>query len=114
MLHMRLFSCFFFFLMIRRPPRSTLFPYTTLFRSCPAAASMLARRGCGRSLARADPMREPGPDALQPVDEQPRRAGTRQAMKRARIADELRRNPAFAQRHEQLLGIGDRHALIVL
>src|SRR3972149_683472 len=27
-------SCFFFFLMIRRPPRSTLFPYTTLFRSC--------------------------------------------------------------------------------
>src|SRR6185312_17307011 len=26
-------SHFFFFLMIRRPPRSTLFPYTTLFRS---------------------------------------------------------------------------------
>src|SRR3712207_7519472 len=26
-------SCLFFFLMIRRPPRSTLFPYTTLFRS---------------------------------------------------------------------------------
>src|SRR5207253_8981761 len=33
---LRLFSTFFFcffFLMIRRPPRSTLFPYTTLFRS---------------------------------------------------------------------------------
>src|SRR5260370_34921184 len=30
-----IFIClpFFFFLMIRRPPRSTLFPYTTLFRS---------------------------------------------------------------------------------
>src|SRR3712207_6900706 len=27
------FVDFFFFLMIRRPPRSTLFPYTTLFRS---------------------------------------------------------------------------------
>src|SRR5687768_18048590 len=27
----------FFFLMIRRPPRSTLFPYTTLFRSCRGA-----------------------------------------------------------------------------
>src|SRR2546422_4329253 len=27
--------------MIRRPPRSTLFPYTTLFRSLPAAASRL-------------------------------------------------------------------------
>src|SRR5690349_24433088 len=26
-------SLYFFFLMIRRPPRSTLFPYTTLFRS---------------------------------------------------------------------------------
>src|SRR3712207_9293018 len=26
-------AAFFFFLMIRRPPRSTLFPYTTLFRS---------------------------------------------------------------------------------
>src|SRR2546430_16643822 len=26
---------YFFFLMIRRPPRSTLFPYTTLFRSLP-------------------------------------------------------------------------------
>src|SRR6266850_4160598 len=39
-------SCFFFFfLMIRRPPISTLFPYTTLFRSrdppcCPPTATM--------------------------------------------------------------------------
>src|SRR5260370_27265755 len=30
---MRFYSSHFFFLMIRRPPRSTLFPYTTLFRS---------------------------------------------------------------------------------
>src|SRR3989442_8930829 len=29
----RYLNFFFFFLMIRRPPRSTLFPYTTLFRS---------------------------------------------------------------------------------
>src|SRR5256885_17096250 len=29
----RVFFLIFFFLMIRRPPRSTLFPYTTLFRS---------------------------------------------------------------------------------
>src|SRR2546430_11427661 len=36
MYHSRHTACpllFFFFLMIRRPPRSTLFPYTTLFRS---------------------------------------------------------------------------------
>src|SRR5436309_4973843 len=32
-------STVFFFLMIRRPPRSTLFPYTTLFRSEAAAAT---------------------------------------------------------------------------
>src|SRR5256886_8576416 len=30
-----IFVFYFFFLMIRRPPRSTLFPYTTLFRSGP-------------------------------------------------------------------------------
>src|SRR2546429_7320055 len=32
---MSFFNFLFFFLMIRRPPRSTLFPYTTLFRSKP-------------------------------------------------------------------------------
>src|SRR2546430_6552847 len=36
----------FFFLMIRRPPRSTLFPYTTLFRS-PAARRRTAHRRPG-------------------------------------------------------------------
>src|SRR5258708_29364586 len=36
------FRNFFFFLMIRRPPRSTLFPYTTLFRSVRAAEAALA------------------------------------------------------------------------
>src|SRR3989442_7598939 len=34
------FHFLFFFLMIRRPPRSTLFPYTTLFRSVGQAASL--------------------------------------------------------------------------
>src|SRR3989442_5665334 len=45
---------FFFFLMIRRPPRSTLFPYTTLFRSPHQAkrASGQARR-CHRPPAAA-------------------------------------------------------------
>src|SRR5690349_23126327 len=35
----------FFFLMIRRPPRSTLFPYTTLFRSSQSTTSSVR---CGR------------------------------------------------------------------
>src|SRR2546427_11920049 len=34
---------FFFFLMIRRPPRSTLFPYTTLFRSSRVLEDALRR-----------------------------------------------------------------------
>src|SRR3712207_7996767 len=34
---------FFFFLMIRRPPRSTLFPYTTLFRSASNARAAAER-----------------------------------------------------------------------
>src|SRR3712207_8689877 len=40
---------FFFFLMIRRPPRSTLFPYTTLFRS---SAPRRWARPCGTASAR--------------------------------------------------------------
>src|SRR3712207_7216631 len=40
-----LLSVLFFFLMIRRPPRSTLFPYTTLFRSFIAQALQLAYGG---------------------------------------------------------------------
>src|SRR2546425_3511942 len=58
------FTFFFFFLMIRRPPRSTLFPYTTLFRSPahphgPAGRASSRRRGsegrcrCGRERRRA-------------------------------------------------------------
>src|SRR3989442_4309664 len=35
----------FFFLMIRRPPRSTLFPYTTLFRSTAYGGQVLGRHG---------------------------------------------------------------------
>src|SRR5438445_12206234 len=40
-----LFSLFFFFLMIRPPPRSTLFPYTTLFRSHGALDQLVLRAG---------------------------------------------------------------------
>src|SRR5256885_6643792 len=55
---------FFFFLMIRRPPRSTLFPYTTLFRSADrssrpklAAECWCVGGGCMRHHARAHPGR---------------------------------------------------------
>src|SRR2546430_9307416 len=55
---MAMVSGCFFFLMIRRPPRSTLFPYTTLFRS-----RALGERGAmediprlARALRDADPL----------------------------------------------------------
>src|SRR5712664_4243675 len=41
---------FFFFLMIRRPPRSTLFPYTTLFRSPKSDRIQIALCICQRAL----------------------------------------------------------------
>src|SRR3989442_5386594 len=61
-LGLSLLDFFFFFLMIRRPPRSTLFPYTTLFRSLAhellAMPDQLARPArpttLGRGAARAD------------------------------------------------------------
>src|SRR5258707_13113217 len=52
------FRVFFFFLMIRRPPRSTLFPYTTLFRS---RARLPARRRADPDLPR--PLRGRSTDA---------------------------------------------------
>src|SRR2546427_6919156 len=51
-LYVRVGFLFFFFLMIRRPPRSTLFPYTTLFRSQVEAEGpeVANRRRHGRAL----------------------------------------------------------------
>src|SRR3712207_7327911 len=46
---------FFFFLMIRRPPRSTLFPYTTLFRSEPGGDGRGDRRTDRREAGGGDP-----------------------------------------------------------
>src|SRR3989475_12762832 len=45
-------SIVFFFLMIRRPPRSTLFPYTTLFRStCRGPSGQILARDSRQALA---------------------------------------------------------------
>src|SRR5260221_2020778 len=53
-------NLFFFFLMIRRPPRSTLFPYTTLFRSGCRRPDQGHRGAAARHRACA-PCRPPGP-----------------------------------------------------
>src|SRR5258705_525791 len=56
-----------FFLMIRRPPRSTLFPYTTLFRSRPKAQTVIvAYRPSARPLHVQ--LIRPGGDTLSPAN----------------------------------------------
>src|SRR3712207_6990548 len=64
-------SLFFFFLMIRRPPRSTLFPYTTLFRSRQKAwprAAHAERRdaqpGATVEGVESESGRDPGPERV--------------------------------------------------
>src|SRR5574341_2139923 len=52
-LHHNCVVCPFFFLMIRRPPRSTLFPYTTLFRS--AATNRAPGARCARPASAVCP-----------------------------------------------------------
>ena len=65
----------FFFLMIRRPPRSTLFPYTTLFRSQPEQWSKIAKiqtegkrhsilEGNGATFGQMQAINEGGPTPL--------------------------------------------------
>src|SRR6266568_8520535 len=61
------FNFSFFFLMIRRPPRSTLFPYTTLFRSLHQHADTFS----------ASPRRCSGSGARLPVGEELDRKSTR-------------------------------------
>src|SRR5436190_22955369 len=48
-LHLPFLCFYFFFLLIRRPPRSTLFPYTTLFRSLVQLLAGYERRGLSRA-----------------------------------------------------------------
>src|SRR3712207_7098593 len=63
-----MFLLLFFFLMIRRPPRSTLFPYTTLFRSRGGR-----HRGAGLRLVREGPLRLRGLRQVRPLPPWPPR-----------------------------------------
>src|SRR5256885_17115199 len=90
---------FFFFLMIRRPPRSTLFPYTTLFRSHRRAGTQLERvLGGGHGLHRE------GPPA--------RRGGARRRHPRvllARVAEKSLFDPRVSFRRLPGARLGLRH-----
>src|ERR1035441_5888715 len=51
--------CGLFFLMIRRPPRSTLFPYTTLFRSWSSSTTRPPARTCAAAVRSTSPASRP-------------------------------------------------------
>src|SRR3712207_8517621 len=77
----------FFFLMIRRPPRSTLFPYTTLFRSGRELAVLRRRR------------RAPRRRQLRPAVAPPRRVPALAHERLHRVAVLLRRVRARSEEH---------------
>src|SRR2546430_8472834 len=63
--------------MIRRPPRSTLFPYTTLFRSGADELATLLRQDAGDALRILAPQRLPGQDHGPGIDIVGMQAGAR-------------------------------------
>src|SRR2546422_183365 len=60
-------SCLLFFLMIRRPPRSTLFPYTTLFRSRPRTPELRAEREALSLIRILSAQGKPSPNGSRPL-----------------------------------------------
>src|SRR3712207_7489741 len=80
----------FFFLMIRRPPRSTLFPYTTLFRSDLLDRAVLSTRQSDvlhDGVALAQPVHGPGDEGAQFSSAPPRdRKSTRLNSSHANIS----------------------------
>src|SRR5689334_23632033 len=101
-LQIHLLCSLFFFLLIRRPPRSTLFPYTTLFRSRRAVQQPRARA----RLARLEAL---GGRLLR----HPRRAAVREArqLERQRVArrGEL---PRFLHRDRKSTRLNSSHSSI--
>src|SRR3712207_7300758 len=77
----------FFFLMIRRPPRSTLFPYTTLFRSRPHQLHRHALHGREHGTQGLVPPRQRGERAPQHLHVQ--RAGEPQGVREDRKSTRL-------------------------
>src|SRR3712207_8254728 len=72
-------ECIVFFLMIRRPPRSTLFPYTTLFRSQQRARAAQLEVAHGDLEARAElRVVRQRREAVRRLGSQRRRAGIQQ------------------------------------
>src|SRR2546427_6953653 len=93
---MPLLSRLFFFLMIRRPPRSTLFPYTTLFRS--------AARRSPRQLAYDPvlPLSAPGPSPPGQAQRPAERGVLRDALGGRAHRDQDRKSTRLNSSHSQI------------
>src|SRR3712207_8713123 len=83
--------------MIRRPPRSTLFPYTTLFRSYPALAVLLGRRLARTRLLGVRLGGVPGGDRVGA----PQPGGCREVARPLPDAGAALRDPAAGRRSEE-------------
>src|SRR2546430_7205616 len=102
--------------MIRRPPRSTLFPYTTLFRSChpvdPAAQSLLQPRAELLQDLVSGPVPERVVDFLEVIDvAEDQGEGTLVARRPVDLAREMLAEETPARRARQVVG---RRELAVL
>src|SRR3712207_3287963 len=97
--------------MIRRPPRSTLFPYTTLFRSCLHLGQL---RVLDRTHRRAAPDLPHPQDAFPPFPDQreePRQGGT--LLRRARREDRFRRTlRTGSAQHDPTLRRGNQDEIL--
>src|SRR3712207_7235915 len=90
---------FFFFLMIRRPPRSTLFPYTTLFRSSSAVPRGWTAVTPGSAAICAPYRSTPIEVALERSEEHTSELQSRQYLV-CRLLLEKKKNIEIVQRHE--------------
>src|SRR2546430_11683128 len=109
-------SFFFFFLMIRRPPRSTLFPYTTLFRSRTLPRRLLpSRRRRVRAMGR-DRAQPAGTRACAPARGTGDRKSTRLNSSHSQISYAVfclkKKKPVLLGVHEQ--STARTHARLIL
>src|SRR6266480_5257402 len=83
------FDFFFFFLMIRRPPRSTLFPYTTLFRS--AADGIGDEHRLVTVFQRLDGCEREADLGMEPAEDQPLASGLLYRLTKGAILERVHR-----------------------
>src|SRR6266480_2554327 len=89
----------FFFLMIRRPPRSTLFPYTTLFRSPEPDASAYEIHECDRRETEDHDVEPLDGGAIAPAKHDPQQRDRHERRDKALLprGDQARDRPRYAE-----------------